>query len=221
MEESIVNVHESWKPLFDKWKTHIQGIFELMDTLPGNVYPPKHQIFRVFEMPVQDIKIFICFQDPYHQPGQANGLAVSVNKDIKIPPSLANIYKELKSEFPERNYEFSHGDLTRWFNEEKMFLFNAALTVRESCPACFMKQWAPFTDDVIRFIAEHNNNKCVYVLMGNFAIAKKSLIEDKVSNDKIIECVHPSPLSASRGFFGSNVFKEIEEKIGNMVNWNI
>ncbi len=220
MEESIVNIHESWKPLFDKWKNHIQGIFELMDTLPGNVYPPKHQIFRVFEMPVQDIKIFICFQDPYHQPGQANGLAVSVNKDIKIPPSLANIYKELKSEFPERNYEFSHGDLTRWFNEEKMFLFNAALTVRESCPACFMKQWQPFTDDVIRYISQ-NNQKCVYVLMGNFAIAKKSLIANRVTDEKIIECVHPSPLSASRGFFGSNVFKEIEQKVGTTINWNV
>ncbi len=217
MEESIVNIHESWKPLFDKWKTHIQGIFELMDTLPGNVYPPKHQIFRVFEMPVQDIKIFICFQDPYHQPGQANGLAVSVNKDIKIPPSLANMYKELKSEFPERNYVFEHGDLTRWFYEEKMFLFNAALTVRESSPACFMKQWQPFTDDVIRYISQ-NNQKCVYVLMGNFAIAKKNLIDGK---DRIIECVHPSPLSASRGFFGSNVFKEVEEKVGHQINWNV
>lgn len=220
MEESIINVHESWKPLFDKWKTHIQGIFELMDTLPGNVYPPKHQIFRVFEMPVQDIQIFICFQDPYHQPGQANGLAVSVNKDIKIPPSLANMYKELKSEFPERNYEFEHGDLTRWFYEEKMFLFNAALTVRESCPACFMKQWAPFTDDVIRYISQ-NNQKCVYVLMGNFAIAKKSLISIENQESKVVECVHPSPLSASRGFFGSNVFKQIEEKVGKPVNWNI
>ncbi len=220
MEEAIINIHESWKLLFNKWKDEIVKIFELMDMLPGNIYPPKNQIFRVFEMPIEDINIFICFQDPYHQPGQANGLAVSVNKGVKIPPSLNNIYKELKSEYPERNYVFEHGDLSRWFNEEKIFLCNAALTVRESCPAGFMKQWEPFTDDVIRYIVE-KNNKCIFVLMGNYAISKKNLINVENAEERIVQCVHPSPLSASRGFFGSNLFKEIERKLGKSVNWNI
>ncbi len=210
-------IHESWKPLFEKWASKIEEIMTTVDAFPGPIYPPRENIFRVFEMSVHDIQIVICGQDVYHQPGQANGLAFSVNKGIKIPPSLRNIYKELQDEYPERNYTYSHGDLSKWSNDQKIFLMNAALTVQESSPGVFMKYWEPFTDDVIRFIKSHNT-QCLFLLWGNFAIGKKSIIED---NERTVECAHPSPLSASRGFFGSNCFKKIEEKLGKTIDWSI
>lgn len=210
-------IHESWKQLFEKWNPKIEEIMKTVNAFPGPIYPPTENIFRVFEMSVHDIQVVICGQDVYHQPGQANGLAFSVNKDVKIPPSLRNIYKELQNEYPERHYEYPHGDLSRWFYEEKIFLMNAALTVQESSPGVFMKQWEPFTDDVIEFIKIQNPH-CLFLLWGNFAIGKKSIIKD---DSRIVECAHPSPLSASRGFFGSNCFKKIEEKLGKTIDWSI
>lgn len=123
-------IDASWKPLFERNSEMIDRIMKKMDDFPeGMIYPPREQIFRVFEMPVSEARLVIVGQDCYHQKGQANGLCFAVNQDIAIPPSLKNIFKELQSEFSERNYEFTHGDLTKWFVDEKMFLMNAALTV--------------------------------------------------------------------------------------------
>lgn len=206
----------SWYPLFDTNRGVIERILEKMDSFPeGMIYPPREQIFRVFSMPVSDARIVIVGQDCYHQKGQANGLCFAVNEDVKIPPSLKNIFKELQSEFPERNYSFTHGDLTKWFVEEKMFLMNAALTVCDSRAGAFMKDWEPFTDQVIQFLQKENPT-CVFLLLGNFAIGKSAFIEDK---ERIVSGVHPSPLSASRGFFGSGVFQQVETKLGREVNW--
>ena len=207
----------SWYPLFDPNRDLIYRILEKMDTYPeGTIYPPTlREVFRVFQMPVSEVRIVIVGQDCYHQKGQANGLCFAVNEDVKIPPSLKNIFKELKSEFPDREYSFTHGDLTKWFVEEKMFLMNAALTVCDSRAGSFMKDWEPFTNQVIQFLQKENPT-CIFLLLGNFAIGKSEFIEDK---ERIVTGVHPSPLSAHRGFFGSGVFQQVESKLGREIDW--
>jgi len=202
-------MHISWKLLFDQYKFNLCELYNNSH----KVYPPQELVFKVFEMDVKEIKIVLLGQDPYHKEGQANGLSFSVTKDTKIPPSLRNIFKELKLEFPERNYEFKNGDLNLWFNNEKIFLLNSSLTVEEANPLSHIKYWEKFTDAVIEYISK-NNDKCIFLLLGNYAKSKSNLIENK---NNIITAPHPSPLA--RGFKGSNVFKQIEDKIG-VINWN-
>jgi uracil-DNA glycosylase len=187
----------------------------IIETLSENIYPPKNQVFRVFEMPLEDIQILLLGQDPYHGYGQAHGLSFSVCDGTKIPHSLKNIYKELKRQFPERNYIFNSGNLEKWFSREKIFLLNAALTVIDGRPGSHMNIWKDFTNNVIKYIAE-KNNKCIFLLLGNFAKEKAQFIDDK---SRILTCVHPSPLA--RGFVGSGIFQKVEEKLGKMVDWNI
>ena len=163
-------------------------------------------------MNVQEIKIVLLGQDPYHGLNQANGLSFSVQNDIKIPPSLKNIFKKLKLEFPERNYQFPHGNLEKWFDREKIFLLNSSLTVEKGKPSSHIKVWEKFTEDVIKYISL-NNETCIFLLLGNYTKSKSNLIQNK---ENIITAPHPSPLA--RGFIGSNVFKQIEEKIG-LINW--
>lgn len=219
MSQSLYsNIHSSWNELFQTYDEKIQKIMEKMHTYPSDlIYPPESYIFRVFEMPVEDIQIFLLGQDVYHGKGQANGLAFSVNHDIKIPPSLRNIFQEIQQEFPDRNYQFPHGDLSRWFSHNKIFLCNSALTVFDGKAGIFMKDWEEFTDAVISYVQQKNQN-CIFVLWGNFAISKKKYIEDE---KRILSCAHPSPLSAHRGFFGSGIFQKIEEKLQKEIDWNI
>lgn len=213
-------IHESWKEIFEKYnfileqELIIKQNHQMMEL--NNAFPHIDQIFRVFEMNVHDIQIVLLGQDPYHNPGQANGLSFSVNNGISIPPSLKNIFKEIQNEFPERNYVFSTGNIERWFLEEKIFLLNASLTVEKNKPSSHMKYWESFTNDVIQFISQ-KNNACIFVLLGNFAKSKQEFIDNK---ENIIYCVHPSPFSANKGFFGSQIFQKIEEKIGRTMNWN-
>ena len=148
----------------------------------------------------------IIGQDPYHNEGEAMGLAFSVNKGIKIPPSLKNIYKELNNDLgidmPKT------GDLTP-LTKEGVFLINTILTVRENEPLSHKnKGWEIFTDTIIKYISEKNKN-IVFVLWGANAIMKESLIDK--SKHLVIKSVHPSPLSASRGFFGSRPFSKIND----------
>jgi len=212
----VYKYDESWKPLFDKWKSEIDVILE--DAYNVNYkfksYPPKEVVFKAFEMPVKDIKLVQIYQDPYHGEGQAMGLAVSVPKNIPIPPSLNNIFKELNNEFPERNYNFTHGDLTNWAENENIFLLNCALTVIHGNPLSHMKKWEAFTNDVIKFIVDYNDI-CVFLLLGSYAKNKSKIINNE---NRCVKGVHPSPLSAYCGFFNSNLFKNIEEKIGK-INW--
>lgn len=205
--------HPSWIELFTKW----DSVNKLVDDLYASnqkVYPPKECVFKVFEMPVENIRVVLLGQDVYHHPGQAMGLSFSVPKGVRIPPSLVNIFKEIKNEYPERSYKFDHGDLTRWWKEEGIFLLNCALTVKEFEPGSHMKLWTSFTDDVIRFISERNKS-CMFLLFGNFAKAKIPLI----ASNKYVYTVHPSPLSAHGGFFGSGVFKKTEEALGCKIEW--
>lgn len=209
----MTSYHKSWKPLFDKFDFDIELLYQ--ESKP--VYPKKEHIFRVFEMDVKDIKVLLLGQDPYHGPGQAHGLSFSVPNGVRVPPSLQNIYKELHSEFPERKYIFKNGNLENWFYREKIFLLNASLTVIEGTPSSMMDVWEDFTNKTIKFISENNSN-CVFLLLGAFAKAKKSFILNK---ERIIEGVHPSPFSANNGFFGSNIFKQVEVKLKHPIDWSI
>ena len=204
--------HQSWKPLFDILNIDIDNLYSESQV----VYPKKEQLFRVFEMNVEDIKILILGQDPYHNPDQAHGLSFSVPEGVKIPPSLRNMYKELQEEFPERNYKFSSGNLEKWFYREKIFLLNASLSVIKGKPGSHLKIWQEFTDNVIQFISEHNK-ACIFLLLGNFAKAKERLISNK---ERIIKGVHPSPLSAHNGFFGSMVFRKVEDLARTNIDWS-
>lgn len=208
----MFSYHESWKPLFDEFDFDIDIIYS--ESKP--VYPKREHLFRVFEMDVREIKVLLLGQDPYHGPGQAHGLSFSVPNGIKVPPSLQNIYKELQSEFPERNYKFKSGNLENWFYREKIFLLNASLSVIEGTPSSMMNIWEDFTNETIKFISE-NNPSCVFLLLGAFAKAKKVFISNK---ERIIEGIHPSPLAAYHGFFGSNIFKKVEEKLNCKIDWS-
>ena len=204
-------IHESWKPIFDKHNINLDEIYINNNEI---IYPPKDLVYKVFSMDVKDIKIVLLGQDCYHGECQAHGLSFSVPSDMKIPPSLKNIYKELKLEFPERNYVFPNGNLERWFNEEKIFLLNCSLTVEKGKPGSHMKKWINMSNDVIKHISA-NNKDCVYLLLGNYAKSKGEFID----STRIVSSPHPSPLA--QGFIGSNVFKDIENILGKEVNWNI
>jgi uracil-DNA glycosylase len=206
----MYEIHNSWNSLFNQYNINIDEIYEI-----GEVYPPKELVFRVFQMDVKDILILLLGQDPYHGPKQANGLSFSVPDGEKIPPSLKNIYKELNLNFPERNYTFTSGNLEKWFNREKIFLLNSSLTVEKGKAGSHMKKWETFTNDVIKFISEQNDN-CLFLLLGNYAKSKRVFIKNK---SKIVTEVHPSPLA--RGFVGSNVFKRVETVLECEVNWSI
>ena len=210
-----------WLPIFEKHKNIIENNLKIYESSSIPVYPLKDKIFKVFEMDIMDINVVLLGQDCYHGPNQANGLAFSVNEGVAIPPSLKNIFKEIQNNYPEKNYTFKHGNLERWFNEEKIFLLNSSLTVLQGKPAIFMKEWINFTDDIIKFIAE-NNKDCIFLLLGNFAKEKNKFIKDIT---RYIEGIHPSPLSAHRGFFGSNIFKKLDEKLieksKKSINWNV
>lgn len=206
----------SWKEIFKNYpKRNELGI--TVDNInkkrqTATIYPPKELVFKVFDLPLEDIKVVILGQDPYHNPGQACGLSFSVNDGVPLPKSLINIYKELYDDLgitPAKT-----GNLEKWF-KQGIFLLNSVLTVEEYSPASHSNVgWQDFTDYIIETISQKNNN-IVFVLWGSYARSKKTLIDS--SRHKIIESPHPSPLSAYRGFFGSKVFSRINsylEEVG-------
>lgn len=199
------------------WKEQLQGEFEkeyfqmLTNAVrqeyatPGlAVYPPAGKIFSAFDLvPFDDVKVVIIGQDPYHGPGQANGLAFSVNPGIDIPPSLRNIFKEISADtgaaIP------ANGDLTRWAHQG-VLLLNATLTVRAHQPKSHsMLGWDKFTDAAVRAINEHRSG-VVFMLWGSDAIRKGAMIDR--SRHLVLTAPHPSPLSAHRGFFGCRHFSQ-------------
>ena len=167
------------------------------------VYPLKENIFKALEYTdYNDIKVVILGQDPYHGEGEAQGLSFSIPNDIKITPSLRNIFKELKNDL---NIERTNTDLTDWA-KQGILLLNAILTVCKDTPLSHKdKGWETFTDEIIKKINEREE-PVVFILWGNYARSKKKLITNK--NHYIIESAHPSPLSASRGFFDSKPFSK-------------
>lgn len=191
------------------------------DKIDGKViYPSGHLIFNAYNsVPPAGIKIVIIGQDPYHNPGEAMGLSFSVPKGINIPPSLKNIYKELAVDvgFNMPN----HGDLTSW-TSEGVFLLNAVLTVEKNKPASHRDYgWQAFTDFTIRYLSENYKN-IVFMLWGNFAKNKKTLIDS--SKHLVLESAHPSPL-AGNAFQGCKHFSKANEYLTRhgkqAVNWQV
>ena len=206
-----MKIHNSWDKLFSKHQINLDDIY----TNNNIIFPSKKFVFRVFEMDIMEIKIVLLGQDPYYTEYLATGFSFSVPKYLKIPPSLKNIYKELQLEFPERKYKFKNGNIERWFYDEKIFLLNSSLTVEKNKPSSHIKFWKKFTDNVIKYIS-HNNKKCIFLLLGNYAKSKSLFIENKKN---IVYAGHPSP--NTKGFIGSNVFIQVENKLNKNINWNI
>ena len=201
-------MHSSWEEIFNNYPRidELNNMIKEIDEqrLTKTIYPPKEQVFRVFDLPLKDIKVVILGQDPYHNPDQACGLSFSVNDGVPLPKSLINIYKELHDDLGIKPAKT--GNLESWF-KQGVFLLNAVLTVEKNSPASHSKMgWEDFTDYIIEKISEKNEN-IVFVLWGTYARSKNKLIDS--SKHKIIESAHPSPLSAYRGFFGSKVFSQI------------
>ncbi|HPW64103.1 MAG TPA: uracil-DNA glycosylase [Cyclobacteriaceae bacterium] len=171
------------------------------------VFPPGKEIFRAFDCADFDkVKVVIIGQDPYHGPGQANGLCFSVRDGVPMPPSLKNIFKEIQSDlgkpFPKS------GDLERWANQG-VLLLNATLTVRASSPGSHQKKgWEEFTDAVIKEISDKKSN-VVFLLWGAYAQKKGEIIDR--SRHLVLMSAHPSPFSADRGFFGNKHFSKTNE----------
>ena len=227
----IENVHNSWENFF-KDKQVLKNLNDVIQIIKDEVksfnnhleiFPPPNLVFYALNnFNVNLTKAIILGQDPYHQPNQAMGLSFSVPKNVKVPPSLVNIYKELSSDLS--NFKIpKQGDLTNW-KEENVLLLNSSLTVLQSKPMRHMKYWKPITDQMIEYISNFNNPK-VFMLWGNSSKAKKCLIK-KSSFNLILEANHPSPLSANReGWFGCKHFSKcnyfLEKNNINSINWNL
>jgi len=204
-------IHDSWKAILkDQFEAEYFGklkefLVEEKQKFP--VYPPGPLIFNAFEQtPFDRVKVVILGQDPYHGPGQAHGLCFSVPDNVKPPPSLVNIFKEIESDLgikpPQR------GNLESWAKQGVMLL-NATLTVRANQAGSHQKKgWENFTDSVITKISEQREN-IVFILWGNYARAKKTLINS--SKQLILEAAHPSPFSAYSGFMGCKHFSKTNE----------
>lgn len=204
-----VKIEESWKEVLEDEfkKPYFKQIVEHLKTEKTQgktIYPPGPLIFNAFEKtPVDNVKVVILGQDPYHGPRQAMGLSFSVPKGIPPPPSLINIFKELNDDVgvPVPN----HGDLTKWA-EQGVMLLNASLTVRAGEPMSHAKiGWHLFTNCVINKISEVKEH-VVFLLWGKFAQEKIELIDTKKHH--VLKAAHPSPLAANNGFFGCKHFSK-------------
>ncbi|RTL02079.1 MAG: uracil-DNA glycosylase [Proteobacteria bacterium] len=168
------------------------------------IYPPSDSILRALNIESSQCKVVILGQDPYHGEGEANGLAFAVNPNIKTPPSLRNIFKELAQEYALDAKSLGNELLEKW-NQQNVMLLNATLTVlKDKANSLQYLGWSEITDAIIQEINQHSP-RCVFILWGNYARSKKVLIDSH--KHLILESVHPSPLSASRGFFGCNHFQ--------------
>ncbi|MBQ3153059.1 MAG: uracil-DNA glycosylase [Bacteroidaceae bacterium] len=201
-----VRIEESWKrelsaefekPYFAELTEFVRNEYSTT-----TIYPPAKLIFNAFDhCPFDKVKAVIIGQDPYHGPGQANGLCFSVNKEIKMPPSLVNIFKEISSDTGKPMP--TDGDLTRW-SRQGVLLLNATLTVRAGNAGSHQRRgWETFTDAAIRILAEKREN-LVFILWGSYAQQKGAFIDR--NRHLVLTSPHPSPLSAYAGFFGNHHF---------------
>lgn len=206
-----VKIEESWKralaPEFEK--PYFQSLARQLhaEKREGRtIYPPGPLIFEAFGLtPFEQVKVVLIGQDPYHGPGQAEGLSFSVPHGVAVPPSLVNIYKEIESDLGVTLHK--DGSLRGWA-EQGVFLLNAVLTVRAGQPASHSRiGWTQFTDAVIRTLSEQREF-LVFLLWGNFARSKKELID--TTRHKVLEAPHPSPL-ARGAFFGCRHFSKTNE----------
>lgn len=205
-------MHDSWKPIL-KSEFDQPYFKELSKFLTDayehkTIYPPKQQVFSAFTTDLNDIKVVIIGQDPYHGPRQANGLAFSVHGGVQIPPSLQNIFKEINADVgaPIPN----NGDITRWAKQGVMLLNNTLTVEAHMAGSHRGKGWETFTEHIIKYLNE-NRPHLVFILWGRDARSKKPMIDQ--SKHYIIESAHPSPLSAYNGFFGSKPFSKCNNKL--------
>ncbi|MBB1139678.1 uracil-DNA glycosylase [Myroides sp. WP-1] len=214
------------------WNKVLQGEFEkpyfselqkfvAQERQTKTIYPPEEQVFKALEVvDFSAVKVVILGQDPYHGEFQANGLAFSVHKGVKFPPSLKNIFKELEDDLGIRNIH--NGDLSPWA-EQGVLLLNATLTVEASKAGSHQKKgWEVFTDQVIECVATQREH-VVFVLWGSYAQKKGKMIDR--AKHFVIETAHPSPLSVYRGFYGSKPFSKINEYLVSVgqepIDWQV
>lgn len=218
-----MNNHETWKsfinfetkkPYFKKIKDHL-----ISDNAEGKiVLPEPKNFFRAFDLcQLNKVKVVIIGQDPYHTPGVPNGLAFSVNKNQKLPPSLINIFKELESDLGVKNYI---GDLSAW-SRQGVLLLNTCLSVCAGLPASHANiGWENFTNAAIEEIQKKKN--IIFLLWGKHAQQKKAFIQE---DNFILEAAHPSPLSANNGFFGCNHFSKTNDLLTSLgsdpIDWQL
>lgn len=206
-----VKIEQSWKDAltneFDKEYFVKLTDFVRNEYMSGNtIYPAPKNIFNAFNLcPLDNVKVVIIGQDPYHEPGQAHGLCFSVLPPTPVPPSLVNIYKEIESDLGRKSV--THGDLTHWATQG-VLLLNSTLTVRAHAAASHAGHgWEEFTDAVIRATATRKN--IVYMLWGSYAQKKATFVN--TNDNLVLKSAHPSPLSAYRGFFGNHHFSRANE----------
>ena len=194
------------------------GLFVKNEYKTKQVFPPYENIFDALRFTDYDeVKVVILGQDPYHGLGEAHGLSFSVHQDVAMPPSLQNIFKELESDL---GIKRTNSDLTDWA-KQGVLLLNSIMTVLKDKPLSHQnKGWEIFTDNIIKYLNDREE-PVIFLLWGSFARSKKNLIKNK--RNYIIESVHPSPLSAYRGFFGSKPFSKIndilEKNNKEIINW--
>ena len=218
-----MNNHETWKsfinfetkkPYFKKIKDHL-----ISDNAEGKiVLPEPKNFFRAFDLcELNKVKVVIIGQDPYHTPGVPNGLAFSVNKNQKLPPSLINIFREIESDLGIKNYI---GDLSAW-SRQGVLLLNTCLSVCAGLPASHSNiGWENFTNAAIEEIQKKEN--IIFLLWGKHAQQKKAFIQ---KDNFILEAAHPSPLSANNGFFGCNHFSKTNNLLTSLgsdpIDWQL
>lgn len=225
MEKVNPTIEESWKQVLDNEfnKPYFKDlkIFLVSEKQRSRVFPPGPLIFNAFNhTPFYDVKVVLLGQDPYHGPGQAHGLCFSVPEGTPKPPSLINIFKEIEADLgiPAP----SHGNLTNWA-KQGVLLLNATLTVRENQAGSHQgKGWETFTDAAISALSEKRDG-LIFILWGNYAISKRNLIDN--TRHFILTAPHPSPLSASRGFFGCRHFSGTNDLLRKMgkepIDWKL
>jgi len=226
MEKINPNIENSWKEVLinefnSEYFTELKS-FLIAEKRNNTIYPPGPLIFNAFNLtPFDKIKVVIIGQDPYHGPNQAHGLCFSVQDGVGFPPSLINIFKELKSDIgcdiPKS------GNLEKWA-KQGVLLLNATLTVRASQAGSHQKKgWERFTDVAIRNISD-NLSGIIFLLWGNFAKQKEKIIDE--SKHYILTCGHPSPMSANQGlWFGNKHFSKANEILQSInkqpINWDL
>lgn len=225
MNPDNIKIEASWKTaLKDEFgKDYFQSIKETLQKEKKDgfkIYPPGKLIFKAFDStPLNEVKVVIIGQDPYHGPGEAMGLCFSVPRGVRVPPSLKNVYKEIREDIgcdiPE------HGDLSNWANQG-VLLLNAMLTVKHKSPGSHKKiGWQTFTNSVIKKISDERSG-IVFLLWGRFAQGKKEFIDELKHH--VLEAAHPSPL-AGGAFFGNKHFSKTNELLESQglekINWCI
>ena len=215
----------SWRevlsPELDKPYFHNLVDFVEDERQSHQIFPPEHEVFTAFQLtPLEDVKVVILGQDPYHDDGQAHGLAFSVRAGQKLPRSLQNLFTELADDLGVPAP--TTGDLSSWASQG-VLLLNAVLTVRAHKPNSHKnKGWEKFTDAVMKTLSD-GHRPIVFVLWGGYAHKKAKLIDD--SHHAVILGTHPSPLSARNGFFGSKPFSEINQKLTDFgrtpIDWTL